>query len=180
MSLYIESRAFALEELPIAFSADGSNASPPLKWSNGPEGTRSYALIMEDPDGPRGVWVHWLAWNIRETELRENLPKQPCVGTGAGPIHQGVNSFCQVGYVGPCPPSGTHRYFFKVYALDTDQLDLDPEASRQDLLNAIEPHVLDCGELMVTYSHARARAEGRPVRTILRPLVARFLARRRT
>ena len=179
MSLNVESQAFALEELPIEFSADGSNGSPPLNWSTGPEGTRSYALIMEDLDGPRGVWVHWLAWNIRDTELQENLPKQPHVDTGSGRIHQGVNSFCRVGYVGPCPPIGTHRYFFRVYALDTDQLDLESEASGQKLLKAIEPHILDSGELMVTYSHARARVEGRSIRTILRPRLARLLAMRR-
>ena len=169
MSLDVNSPAFALEFLPVEYSADGRNVSPPLQWSPGPAGTLSYALIMDDPDGPRGIWAHWVAWNIRDTQLLENLPKQPHVETRCGRICQGVNSFGRIGYIGPCPPCGTHRYFFKVYALGTEQLDLTPDATRQDLLDAMESHILDFDELEVTYSHARARAEGQPATTIFRP-----------
>ncbi len=167
MTLVVKSWAFALEDLPVEFTVDGKNVSPPLQWTPGPDGTKSYALIMDDPDGPRGIWVHWVAWNIREHKLCANILKQAFVETPGGRICQGRNSFNRLGYSGPCPPTGTHRYFFKVFALDAE-LDLSPDTNKQQLLRAMNGHVLDHGELMVTYSHARALAE-RSSRSSLRP-----------
>ena len=158
MSLSIRSWAFFLEEIPVEFTGDGKDVSPPLEWSTGPDGTRSYALVMDDPDGPRGSWAHWVAWNIPVTKLPPNVLKQPLVETAEGPMCQGKNSYNRYGYAGPCPPTGTHRYFFKVFALDCE-LDLCPETTRAELLAAIEEHVLDEGELMVTYSRARATSK---------------------
>ncbi len=155
MSLDVSSAAFALEDIPVQYTGDGKDISPPLQWSPGPETTKCYALIVDDPDGPRETWVHWLAWNIGDTKLPENVRKQAVVETAMGPMRQGSNSFNRLGYSGPCPPSGVHRYFFKVFALDKE-LDLPAEASKKDLLEAMEGHVIDQGELMVTYSHARA------------------------
>jgi len=157
MSLNVTSRAFALEDIPIEYTGDGRNISPPLQWSRGPTGTRSYALIMDDPDGPRGRWVHWVMWNLHDSVLAADIARQPHLDTAGGRLCQGRNSFGRFGYVGPCPPAGTHRYFFKIYALD-QELDLGPDTNRQNLLDAMEGHVLDQGELMVTYSHARALA----------------------
>ncbi len=155
MSLAVTSWAFGLEEIPIEYTGDGKDMSPPLEWTPGPEGTKTYVLIMDDPDAPRGTWVHWVAWNIRDTKLPQNLYQQPFVESAFGPMCQGRNSWNRIGYNGPCPPSGTHRYFFKLYALDVE-LDLPADATKKDLLRAMEGHVLDLGELMVTYSHARA------------------------
>ena len=161
MSLDVSSPAFALEDIPVQYTGDGKDISPPLVWSPGPQSTRCYAVIVDDPDGPRETWVHWLAWNIRDTMLPENVGRQTEVETALGHMRQGSNSFNRVGYTGPCPPTGTHRYFFKVYALDKS-LDLPAEATKTDLLKAMEGHILDQGELMVTYSHARATMSDPP------------------
>ncbi len=160
MDLYVTSSAIALEEIPARFTCDDRDVSPPLKWTEGPAGTASYALIMDDPDAPRGTWVHWVAWNIRQTELPEGVAKQPRFETGGGQIRQGTNSWGRIGYGGPCPPSGTHRYFFKVYALDTE-LDLGPETNKGALRNEMNRHVLAEGELMATYSRSRTRDHAR-------------------
>ena len=157
MSLDVTSWAFSLEDIPVEFTGDGQNISPPLQWTPGPDGTKAYALIMDDPDVPSGTWVHWVAWNIRDVKLLKSIARQPHVDTNKGRICQGANSFGRVGYDGPCPPVGTHRYFFKVYALDTE-LTLGPDATKRDLLQAMEDHVLTSGELMVTYSRARGLA----------------------
>ena len=157
MSLDVTSWAFSLEDIPVEFTGDGQNISPPLQWTPGPDGTKTYALIMDDPDVPGGTWVHWVAWNIRDVKLLKSIARQPHVDTDKGRICQGANSFGRVGYDGPCPPVGTHRYFFKVYALDTE-LTLGPDATKRDLLQAMEDHVLTSGELMVTYSRARGLA----------------------
>ncbi len=162
MTLVVTSWAFNLEDLPVEHTGDGRNLSPPLEWTAGPDGTESYALIMDDPDGPRGHWVQWVIWNIRDKRIRENIPKQAIVNTEAGPMSQGRNSYNRLGYAGPCPPSGTHRYFFKVFALDT-VLDLGPDTTKKDLLAAMEGHILDEGELMVTHAHGRALRAGRAV-----------------
>ncbi len=157
MSLDVRSRAFALEDIPVEYTSDGRNISPPLEWTPGPDGTRSYALIMDDPDNPGGTWVHWVLWNIRGTHLQGYVACQPQVDTALGPINQGQNSFGRIGYSGPCPPAGIHRYFFKLYALDTE-LELGPDTTKRDLLAAMEKHILDHGEIMVTHSRARAIA----------------------
>ena len=94
MGLNVRSRAFALEDIPVEYTSDGRNISPPLEWTPGPEGTRSYALIMDDPDNPGGTWVHWVLWNIRGTQLPGHIACQPQVNTAFGPIDQGQSAVC--------------------------------------------------------------------------------------
>ncbi len=151
MSLTVRSRAFtAGEAIPARYTCDDVEVSPPLEWSPGPHGTESYALIMDDPDAPGGTWVHWVVWNITDTKLPEDVTNLPPEDP-EGHVRQGTNSWQRVGYGGPCPPSGTHRYLFKVYALDR-QVDLDSETTKAALLAAMEGRTLDRGELMGTYS----------------------------
>lgn len=150
----IKSPAFAEGEMiPKKYTCDDVNVSPPLQWSGAPEGTKSYALIADDPDAPVGTWVHWVLFNIPAdvTQLPENFPPQDKFDNGA--VH-GKNDFRKLGYGGPCPPGGTHRYFFKLYALDTT-LDLKPGASKKDVLNAMKGHVLDQCQLMGKYKRQR-------------------------
>jgi Raf kinase inhibitor-like YbhB/YbcL family protein len=135
--------------IPSQYTCDGQNVSPPLAWSGLPEGTKTLALICDDPDAPRGTWVHWVVYQIPASEhgLPENLPARETLDNGA---RQGINDFKKPGYGGPCPPSGTHRYFFKLYALDTD-LNLPPAATKDQLLKATEGHILAQGQLMARY-----------------------------
>ncbi len=152
MSLVVTSPAFDNETpIPSRYTCDGQDVSPPLEWTTGPVGTESYALIMDDPDAPGGTWVHWIAWNIKDTKLPEDERNQALAETPLGQISHGTNSWDRIGYGGPCPPSGTHRYFFKVYALDRE-LDLGPETTKQALVAAMEGHILARGELMGTYA----------------------------
>jgi Raf kinase inhibitor-like YbhB/YbcL family protein len=141
--------------IPKLYTCDGKDVSPPLAWSGVPETARSLALICEDPDAPRGTWTHWVIFDIPASvkELGEGVPAQERVQVTAGgeTALQGRNDFKKTGYGGPCPPSGTHRYFFRIYALDTG-LDLGPGTTRQDLLRSIKGHVLAEGELMGRYS----------------------------
>jgi Raf kinase inhibitor-like YbhB/YbcL family protein len=147
-TLQVTSPSFAHEgAIPLEFTCDGADVSPALSWTAGPEGTQSYALIMDDPDAPRGTWVHWVAWNIPRPSLVDAIPAQEALDDGT---MQGMNSWPKCGYGGPCPPSGTHRYYFKVYALDAT-LDLPPSTNKEALLKAMEGHVLAEGELMGTY-----------------------------
>jgi Raf kinase inhibitor-like YbhB/YbcL family protein len=136
--------------IPPKYTCDGEDMSPPLKWEGIPEGTRSIALISDDPDAPMGTWVHWVMWNIppEARGLPEHVPPDPQLPDGS---HQGITDFGRPGYGGPCPPSGTHRYYFKVYALGTT-LDLPTSARKADLLKAVEGHVLAEGQLMGRYS----------------------------
>ena len=151
-SLSVSSSAFAHEQaIPARFTCDGEDLSPPLSWSPGPDGTVSYALIVEDPDAPGGTWIHWVAWNLVEPRLREALPPTEELPDGA---RQGRNSWKRAGYGGPCPPSGTHRYFFRVSALDTT-LDLPPDADADALRATMRGHVLAQGELLGLYTRAR-------------------------
>lgn len=135
--------------IPKQFTCDGADISPPLSWSTLPEGTKSIAIIVDDPDAPAGMWVHWLVYNLPPDlkGLPENVPAQKTLANGG---MQGMTDFRRIGYGGPCPPSGTHRYFFKVYALDSI-LDLYPGAIKKRLLNAMEGHILAEGELMGKY-----------------------------
>ena len=154
-----EPTAFALnsifivqeQPIPINHTCDGEDLSPPLDWNQPPAGTQSFALIMDDPDAPGGTWVHWVLFNIPgdARSLLGNLPPDAQLSDGS---IQGVNSFGRNDYGGPCPPSGTHRYFFKLYALDTT-LNLDESAGKEEVLAAMEGHVLAQSELMGTYSH---------------------------
>ena len=137
--------------LPSRFTCDGAGVSPPLQWQDVPDGTQAFALICEDPDAPRGVFTHWVLFNLRsgERELGEGVPKDAVLSTGA---RQGTNSFSNVGYGGVCPPPGDdeHRYFFKLFALDTE-LDLAPGARKDQLLDAMADHILAEAQLMGTY-----------------------------
>lgn len=133
------------ESIPIQFTCDGDDISPELDWFGTPGETVSLALIMDDPDAPGGTWVHWVLYNL---PFDLNGLRQGETGVGV----DGLNSWGRTGYGGPCPPSGTHRYFFKLYALDID-LDLGPKADKAALLAAIEGHVIGQAELMGTYSH---------------------------
>ncbi|MHC4127234.1 MAG: YbhB/YbcL family Raf kinase inhibitor-like protein [Planctomycetota bacterium] len=155
MPLVVTSSAFAREKpIPARYTCDGQDLSPPLEWTEGPMGTESYALIMDDPDAPAGTWVHWVAWNIKATKLPEDVANEAMAETPVGQIRNGTNSWDRIGYGGPCPPSGTHRYFFKVYALDRE-LDLGPDSTKQALAAAMERHILDRGELMGTYARQK-------------------------
>lgn len=150
MELQLSSSAF--EEggmIPKQYTCDGADISPPLAWQNAPDSAKSFALICDDPDAPRGTWVHWVIFNIPadNTELPENIVPQKELPNGA---KQGTNDFRKIGYSGPCPPGGVHRYYFKLYALDT-MLDLKPGATKADLLKAMEGHILSLAQLMGKY-----------------------------
>lgn len=150
MAITIASTAFAEGGIiPQQYTCDGSDISPPLSWSGVPEGTKSLALISDDPDAPAGTWVHWVLFNIppETNELPENVPPDQTLASGA---RHGVNDFGRLGYGGPCPPSGTHRYYFKLYALDA-MLDLSGRVTKADLLSAVAGHILAEGQLMGKY-----------------------------
>lgn len=138
------------QSVPRKHTCDGEDVSPPLTWSGVPEGTKSLAVVCDDPDAPAGTWVHWVIYNLPSDAggLGENVPPRETLPDGA---RQGKNDFRKIGYNGPCPPGGTHRYFFKVYALDR-LLDLPAGATKAQLVRAMEGHVLAQGSLMGTYS----------------------------
>ncbi len=151
MSFELTSTAFAHgEKIPARFTCDGDDVSPALQWTDPPQGTQSFALICDDPDAPMGTWVHWVLYNLPgdARALAEAFPSDADLPDGS---RHGQNSWKRPGYGGPCPPSGTHRYFFKLYALDT-VLDLMAGASKQQLLDAMEGHVLAQAELMGVYA----------------------------
>jgi len=132
------------EPIPSEYTCDGSDVSPPLTFSDIPENTKSLALIVDDPDAPMGTWVHWLVWNIlpNTTGFSKNeIIKFP----------QGRNDFGKLDYGGPCPPSGKHRYFFKLYALDII-LDLNEGSAKKQLESAMSGHIIEEAELMGTYT----------------------------
>jgi Raf kinase inhibitor-like YbhB/YbcL family protein len=151
MKLSVSSPGFAQgDRIPVKYTCDGEGVSPPVYWSKGPAATQSYALIADDPDAPRGTFTHWVMYNIPSgvTRLEEHVTAVDRLDDGT---IQGKNSNDKVGYAGPCPPPGKpHRYRFNLYALDS-LLDLGPGASKADLLNAMNGHVLAQGELMGTY-----------------------------
>lgn len=149
--LRLQSSAFADgESIPETYTCDGEDQSPPLSWAVPPAETQSLTLIVDDPDAPAGTWVHWVLFNLPATtiSLPQDVPADNSVLDGA--VH-GANSWKQTGYGGPCPPKGsTHRYFFKLYALDTT-LDLNPGASKPDLEDAMTGHILAEGQLVGRY-----------------------------
>jgi len=154
MEITIKSSAFTEGAMiPVKYTCDGNNVSPPLQWSDPPEGTKSFALISDDPDAPIGTWVHWVMFNIPPTvrELQENVPSSQVLPNGA---IQGITDFGSAGYGGPCPPSGTHRYFFKIYALDCT-LDLGSGAKKKQVVEAMKNHILAQGQLMGKYKRQR-------------------------
>jgi len=135
--------------IPAKYTADGDNISPPLEWKDIPEGTKSIALICDDPDAPGKTWVHWVMWNIPPDEngLAENVRPIATLSDGA---KQGISDFKRTGYGGPAPPSGTHRYYFKIYALDIS-LNIPDNSTKSDLLKAMEGDILGEGQLMGKY-----------------------------
>ena len=138
------------EALPKKYTCDDKNVNPPLRWESAPAGTKSFALIMDDPDAPATKpepWVHWVVFNIPSsyTKLDENVALHTINGAKQGLTNSGKSEFH-----GACPPSGAHRYYFKLYALDT-MLDLPDGVSKKDLLNAMKNHILAQAELMATY-----------------------------
>lgn len=150
MKITVKSNAF--EEggmIPKKYTCDDRDVSPPLAWDNVPEGTKSLALICDDPDAPMGTWVHWVLYDLPPAtrELPENIPPKKTLDNGA---KHGTNDFRKTGYGGPCPPGGTHRYYFKLYALDTE-IKRDPGMTKAELLKAMEGHILTEGQLMGKY-----------------------------
>ena len=141
-SLLISSKAFQNEGLiPSRYTCDGEDINPPLEVDNIPEGTKTLAIIVEDPDAPKGTFDHWLLWNISPiSEIKEN----------SIPGISGINGAGKTGYFGPCPPSGTHRYYFHVFALDAT-LDLKAGANKKILEQAMKTHVLAKGSLLGRY-----------------------------
>ncbi len=149
--LQISSTAFANEaSIPTEFTCSGIDLSPALSWTEPPAKTKSFAIIMDDPDAGSTPWVHWVIFNIPATArgLDEGLPTDAKLSDGS---IQGRSSAYSTGYQGPCPPSGTHHYVFKLYALDS-MLDLDESANKSLLLAAMEGHVLANSELIGTFS----------------------------
>ena len=150
MLLKITSPAFADgEAIPVDYSCDGNNINPALSWEEPPAGTKSFALIMDDPDASSTPWVHWVIFNIPVSArgLDEGLPTDAKLSDGS---LQGRSSAYSTGYHGPCPPSGTHHYVFKLYALDTI-LSLDESTNKSALLDAMDGHILANGELIGTF-----------------------------
>lgn len=137
--------------IPAAHACTAANASPPLRWSDVPEGSQAFALVVEDLDAPGGRFIHWVLYDIGGT-VRELPPAVPAIDRGAGGIKQGPNDFRDVGYGGPCPPPGpAHRYVFRLYALDATT-GLAPGSSHKDLLAAIRGHVLAEATLTGTFA----------------------------
>lgn len=139
--------------IPVRYTADGQDISPPLAFAGIPDGAKSIALICDDPDAPMGTWTHWLIWNIppQTASLAEDMAPDAELPGG---IRQGTSDFGRTGYGGPAPPSGVHRYFFKVYALDA-MLDLPAGATKPQLEKAIEGHIVAQGRLMGTYTREK-------------------------
>jgi Raf kinase inhibitor-like YbhB/YbcL family protein len=150
MVIIISSTAFEDGDMiPRDHTCDGRDISPPLAWTGVPEGTKSLAIICDDPDAPMGTWVHWVLFNIPATAngLPRGIPADRVLENGA--IH-GINDFRRLGYGGPCPPGGTHRYYFKIYALDTELVQ-EPGLSKAKLLKAMDGHIMAEGQLMGRY-----------------------------
>jgi Raf kinase inhibitor-like YbhB/YbcL family protein len=146
--LHVQSVAFGHNgHIPRQYTCEGENFNPPLEIQDLPKGTKSLAVIMEDPDAPNGIFDHWLVWNLSPSETIFENSRQGVAG---------INSFGTTGYGGPCPPSGTHRYYFHVYALDAE-LSLPAGTDKATLQNAMQGHILSTGEIMGRY---RKRSQG--------------------
>ena len=137
------------QPIPATYTCKGVNISPPLEWSGVPKAAKTIAIIADDPDAPSGTWVHWVLYNLPADNigLVESLPPTESLKAGG---FQGKNDFGKIGYGGPCPPSGTHRYFFKIYALDAE-LPLKAGATKAEVEKAMAGHVLAQAQLMGTY-----------------------------
>ncbi len=155
MSIVLTSQAFADgQPIPVKYTGEGDDISPPLHWDGAPAETEEFVLICDDPDAPREEpWVHWVIYKIHANidSLPEGVKPSPRPPVPAGML-QGLNSWPKVGYGGPMPPKGhgPHRYFFKIYALDTE-LDIEPELTKEALLEAMQGHIIAEGQLMGTY-----------------------------
>lgn len=134
--------------IPSLYTCEGKNISPPLAWKGAPDGTKSFVIIVDDPDAPSKTWVHWVLYNIPESVHEATEGNPPEKG------FQGTNDFGKTGYGGPCPPSGVHRYFFKLYALD-QVLNIPHGGSKEQVEKAMEGHILDQTELVGTYAKHR-------------------------
>src|SRR5687768_11662996 len=148
MSLTLTSDAFINgQSIPAKYTCTGRNISPALAWSEPPSGTQSFAIIIDDPDAPMGTWVHWVLFNIpaERRSLEEDLPM---TGKNIEPnaIYVGKNSYGNARYDGPCPPGGTHRYYFKLYALDST-INFLPGATKEQVLKEMQGHILAQSEL---------------------------------
>lgn len=154
MTMFLASSAFANgEEIPVRYTCDGEDVSPPLNWGGVPAEAQALVLIMDDPDAPMGTWDHWILYNIPATVT--GLPENcPAVAEGPDGSRSGRNSWGRLGYGGPCPPSGTHRYFFRLYAL-RDTLDLPPGADSGRVRAAMAGKVLAEATLFGTYRRKR-------------------------
>lgn len=150
MNIVVANGAFKDGEMiPAKYTCDGSELSPAIEWSGVPLQAKSIALISDDPDAPRGTWVHWVIFNIppRSTGLPEGVPHKEVLENGAA---QGINDSNEVGYGSPCPPSGVHRYYFKLYALDT-LLALKPRTTKAELEKAMAGHIIAQAQAMGRY-----------------------------
>jgi len=155
MTFALTSPAFQHESgIPKKFTCDDADLSPALQWQGAPAGTKSFALIMDDPDAPPGTWVHWIVYDLPATvtALAEGVAKTPDGPSGSKQgLVWGVDTFSRVGYFGPCPPPGKpHRYYFKLYALDTS-LGLPPKATKPQVEDKMKGHILGQATLMGTY-----------------------------
>ena len=139
------------DNIPKRYTCDGLDISPPIKWSGFPQETKSFVLIMDDPDAPIGTFTHWIIYDIpaQLSELDEGVPKTDSISR----VKQGINDFGYVGYGGPCPPKGHghHRYYFRVYALDIESLGLSPKATRKQVEERMKGHILAEGSVMGRY-----------------------------
>ena len=156
MNIQITSAAFSEgQPIPQKYTCQGSDFSPPLAWANMPPNTKSFALIADDPDAPVGLWTHWVLFNMPPDlgGLPEGVPTDAGLANGA---IQGITSARRVGYHGPYPPSGTHRYYFKIYALDKI-LESREDISKEDLLDAMKGSVLSSAELMGLYNRGQKK-----------------------
>lgn len=142
------------ETIPAKYTCDGENVSPAIQWSDVPAGARSVALICDDPDAPKKDFTHWVLYNVlpEMRTLPEHLPPRNELPDGG---RQGTNDFGKVGYGGPCPPSGTHRYRFTLYALDT-KLGVPPASPRKDVDKAMQGHVIETAQLTGIYARGRS------------------------
>lgn len=155
MTMKLTSKGFGDgQPIPAKFTCDGADVSPPLEWSGAPAGTKSFALICDDPDAPMGTWVHWVLYGLpaATSGLAEKTPKDDTLPNGG---KQGINDFQHAGYGGPCPPPGKpHHYHFKLYALDIEPT-LKAHATKQDLLKAMKGRILAEAWLTGVYQRAR-------------------------
>jgi Raf kinase inhibitor-like YbhB/YbcL family protein len=150
MALDLSSPVIRDQTIPQHYTCDGDNVSPPLQWEDVPEGTQCFALVVDDPDAPGGDFTHWVLYNLPPSLrwLPEDVRRDQILPNGA---MQGRNSFQRIGYGGPCPPGGTHNYSFHLYALDI-LLELPPAASKEDLLQAMQGHILAEAQMVGRYT----------------------------